>query len=167
MIKTEAEAVGRIVNQLRPDWPTQQVITIIGRDHQHRPMRDVLVALVWVATDPDSKTPARVTEDGPWWRAAAAQATIADKPTRMPVRTREACPTHPGYLRQRCAGCRADSLAAPGPVEYAELGITARQLAETPRPVLVRDRLADAWDQGRDADSGTANPYRRSAKDES
>src|SRR5690606_24893959 len=31
--------------------------------------RDVAVAMAWVAADPESKTPARVLEAGPWWAA--------------------------------------------------------------------------------------------------
>lgn len=69
MNRTEAARLAAAVNVLRPDWPTASLTTYLAA-HIHRPLRDVAVALVWVASDPDTKTPKRMDEAGPWWGAA-------------------------------------------------------------------------------------------------
>jgi hypothetical protein len=61
---------------LRPDWPQESLRTFIARDDQllaKRPYQDAAVALVFVALDPATKTPARVNEPGPWWRIGRAE----------------------------------------------------------------------------------------------
>lgn len=69
-------------NVLRPDWPTASLQTCLTR-HTHRPYHDLAVALVYVATDPASKTPARLNENGPWWRiTATGQETHLPPPVR-------------------------------------------------------------------------------------
>lgn len=70
----EAQRIARCINTLRPDWPIASLLTLLDRDDlKHRPRRDVLVALGWVACESESLTPARVLEAGPWWRAAAVE----------------------------------------------------------------------------------------------
>lgn len=66
MNRAEAEQVAAAITTIRPDWVKSSLVTILGR-HQHRIARDVMLALVWVAYDPDTKTPARIDLDGPWW----------------------------------------------------------------------------------------------------
>ena len=87
--------IGRIaaaMNQLRPDWPVKSLRTMLNNPLlKDRPRRDVCVALAWIACEPNTATPGRVLEAGPWWRAAAVEAT--GKP-------RDDLPT---YLR--CAVC--------------------------------------------------------------
>jgi hypothetical protein len=79
------------LNELRPDWPISSLTTWIRNNLATRSYRDAAVALAWVATDtkPDgtwaSDKPARVLEQGPWWRAAAAGesgVTVTRNPTR-------------------------------------------------------------------------------------
>ena len=83
MNRHEAEQVAAAINLIRGDWPTKQITTILGRSHQHRPARDALIALAWVAYDPDTQTPARIDAEGPWW-AAARTAGMPDAPRPTP-----------------------------------------------------------------------------------
>ena len=70
----EAERIANAINVLRPDWPVASLRTLLGRPElTRRPRRDVLVALAWVAAEPESQKPYRVLESGPWWAAAAAE----------------------------------------------------------------------------------------------
>lgn len=68
----EIARIAGAVSTLRPDWPTQSLITLLRTKLANRPRRDVAVALVWVACDSDTLTPARVLEAGPWWKATSA-----------------------------------------------------------------------------------------------
>lgn len=75
MDSEQADRIAAAVNMLRPDWPTRSIRKLLDRPTlAGRPLRDVAVALTWVACDPGSATPARVTTAGPWWTAAAAAA---------------------------------------------------------------------------------------------
>ena len=67
----EADRIAAATNQMRPDWPAASIRTLIRKNLQDRPRRDVAVALAWVACEANTATPARVLEQGPWWRAAA------------------------------------------------------------------------------------------------
>ena len=69
---TDTTRLAAIINCIRPDWPQASLTTHIVKHLSHRPFRDVLVALAWVAADPNTQTPARVLEQGPWWDAVAA-----------------------------------------------------------------------------------------------
>jgi hypothetical protein len=69
---TEITRLAAVINTLRPDWPQASLTTAIVKHLSHRPFRDVLIALAWVAADPNTQTPARVLEQGPWWDAVAA-----------------------------------------------------------------------------------------------
>jgi hypothetical protein len=86
----EMDRIAAAVSQLRPDWPTKSIRTLLSKPElASRARRDVAVALTWVACEPDSATPARVLESGPWWRAAAVEGTL----TRRHPSPDEACLT--------------------------------------------------------------------------
>jgi hypothetical protein len=92
----EAQRIAAAINQLRPDWPVASLVTLLARPgltHRHR--RDVAVALAWVACDADTRTPARVLEDGPWWTAVAERVGYRPPPFDTVCatcsRTREMC----------------------------------------------------------------------------
>lgn len=92
MNEHEITRIAAAMNHLRPDWPVKQLRTLLADAKiVDRPRRDVCVALAWVACETNTATPYRVLEAGPWWRAAAVEAT--GKP-------RDDLPT---YLR--CAVC--------------------------------------------------------------
>jgi len=69
------EAIGRLAfaaHTIRPDWPTTSVVSwLLDNPLPGRTEQDVTVALLWLAADPRTKTPARLAYDGPWWRAVA------------------------------------------------------------------------------------------------
>lgn len=109
MNRTDAERIAKATNIHRPDWPVQSLITILA-DQKHRVARDVAIAMTWIALDPDTRTPRRIAEDGPWWKAASPD--LAGPSTPRPPRSTEACKTHAGGWRDKCAGCAADQKAA-------------------------------------------------------
>jgi hypothetical protein len=69
----EAQRIAAAMHAARPDWPASSLLTLIRKKLIDRPRRDVFVALAWVASEPNSATPARVLEAGPWWRAVAVE----------------------------------------------------------------------------------------------
>jgi len=70
----EKDRIAAALHQLRPDWPTKSIRTLLDKPQiADRPRRDVVVALGWVACETATATPARVLEAGPWWRAAAIE----------------------------------------------------------------------------------------------
>lgn len=71
--QAETHRLAAAINALRPDWPLASLSTWIRTSLAERAYRDAAVALTWVACDPQSETPARVLEAGPWWRAAQAE----------------------------------------------------------------------------------------------
>lgn len=71
----ETERIAAAIHQLRPDWPAPSIRTLITKHLADRPRRDVTIALAWIACEPNTHTPARVLESGPWWQAAAIDGT--------------------------------------------------------------------------------------------
>ena len=87
----EKDRIAAAFNQLRPDWPTKSIRTLLDRDTlAGRPRRDVVVALGWIACETNTATPARVLESGPWWRAAATEGTSAHF---APLKPEQRCKT--------------------------------------------------------------------------
>lgn len=83
MIPTEIDRLAHAVSILRPDWPKASLRTFITANLAERPYRDAAVAFAFVSCDPDTRTPARVLEAGPWWAAckpadAPPPKTLAD-----------------------------------------------------------------------------------------
>lgn len=64
----EAERLAAAINNLRPDWPIPSLLTFIHK-RQHRPLLDLTIHLAWVAQLPETSTPARADQDGPWQHA--------------------------------------------------------------------------------------------------
>ena len=127
----ETERIAKAVNVLRPDWPVNSLITLMGKDQlKHRPRRDVLVALCWVASESNSHTPARVLEAGPWWKATQADGDTGGG-HKHPMRAGDPdeCRSHRGQHRDHCSGCRADSLVGDS----------------TPTPQRQRTGPTEAW----------------------
>jgi len=127
----EAERIAAAINVLRPDWPVRSLVTLLGKDQlKHRPRRDVLIALAWVASETNSHTPARVLEAGPWWKATQAEgATGGNHPHPLRAGDPDECRTHKGQHVNHCSGCAADNLGPrdddPGPPLPADMdGLT-------------------------------------------
>lgn len=115
--QVETERIAGAVAMLRPDWPAGSVKRYIqGRPELlNRPARDLALALVYVALDPASDTPARVSEAGPWWQILRGQVQAANAPDVGPGRGVERC-TQPGHEHEAahaCRACRSEAIARP------------------------------------------------------
>ena len=103
----EAARIAAAVNVLRPTWPTKSVQTLILERHAHRPARHVLLALMWCVLDPETKTPARIDNPGPWWDLTNPAPTTTG--TLTPPRVL-ACPDH-GHP-EPCPSCTTRPMTA-------------------------------------------------------
>lgn len=72
MTPTEVNQLAAVIWGIRPEWPSSSLQTFITKNLADKPYHLATVAFVACAVDPDTKTPARVLENGPWWKAAAA-----------------------------------------------------------------------------------------------
>ena len=68
LTRNEAERLAGAIHSLRPEWPAASLLTFLGK-HKDRPLLEITVELAWVAQLPETRTPARIAEDGPWKRA--------------------------------------------------------------------------------------------------
>lgn len=137
--RTEIERLAAAAHELRPDWPTASLVTWLKADHAHRAYRDVAVALAYVATDSETRTPKRMNETGPWWGVGPAAAGTTD------IRF-ERCqePGHSSFPAWNCSACRADEIAEtyrrdPVPPPRPDVVETTRRGAD-----LVRAAMAEA-----------------------
>lgn len=109
----EAQRIAAAANQLRPDWPTSSVLTLLRKNLMDRPRRDVAVALTWIACEPATSNPARVLESGPWWRAVAVEGTSpTTQGKRGPI-----C-VHCGHERPHCERRNSTDHAYEGPDDW-------------------------------------------------
>ena len=140
-LETERQRIAAAINQMRPDWPIKSLLTLLdGKQLANRPRRDVAVALAWIAADMDTKTPARVLEDGPWWRATTAaddRAWNAHQSTLRPPKRDEACRRHPGEWASACRGCAGDQHAG---TETPEQTHSEGRISEAGRRALEQMR---------------------------
>lgn len=101
MIQPEAEAISAAVHLIRDDWVAASMVTLLSR-HQHRSARDVLLALIYVALDPETEKPGRIDADGPWWRVTQIGKTT-ERPSYLlpqPPIPREPDPASPERIRE-------------------------------------------------------------------
>jgi hypothetical protein len=99
----ERQRLAAMANALRPDWHVKSLYTLLCLDVVvKRAYRDVALALAWIATDPETRTPARLHEPGPWW--GTPQAAGNGRPEAP--RTCPAChwPHRPGQACERREG---------------------------------------------------------------
>lgn len=132
MNPTQIQRLAAAVNALRPDWPTQSLTTFLHRNLETRDWRDTATAMAWIATDPDTRTPARVLEAGPWWP------TVADGPA-------------PASREPRCAGCgrtraghdAAEALVTSGKHDFETHTDAMRRTRPGRRPDATRNLRRD------------------------
>jgi hypothetical protein len=67
LTRQEGERLAQSINAMRPDWPVSSLLTLIGK-RKERALMDLALELMYVAIDPDTKSPARIDADGPWKR---------------------------------------------------------------------------------------------------
>lgn len=65
----EIQRVAAMANALRPEWRVDSLVTHLTANHGTRAYRDLAVAMAWICTDPDTESPGRLKEAGPWWDA--------------------------------------------------------------------------------------------------
>jgi hypothetical protein len=73
MTPQELDRCATVAALLRPEWPLGSLKTWFVKfsaKHAHRAYIDTLHAIVACYLDPATTTPARLAENGPWWRAA-------------------------------------------------------------------------------------------------
>jgi hypothetical protein len=111
MNENEIARIAAAIHELRPDWPVASLRSLLARHElASKSRRDVAVALAWVACEAESKTPARVIESGPWWRAANVE--HPDRTIRRPPQKHEECPRHVGEYSDFCRACVSERKAA-------------------------------------------------------
>lgn len=91
MNKDDVTRLAAALNQLRPDWGAPELRTFIWRNLAARPITDVAMALVLVALDPVTRTPARVLEAGPWWQATRPTASETGAPQPPHIASADTC----------------------------------------------------------------------------
>ena len=128
MEKLEAEKIAEIVGILRPDWPVKSTVGLIGNNLATRPFRDVLLAFVHIATDPESTSPGRILNPGPWWEIGRPATKPATKTTHVPEHP---CPDHPQHRSWACPECASDFAPMPDSVRTL-----LDEVRKRPRPVI-------------------------------
>ena len=112
MNRPEAEQISAAVSIIRPDWLQTSLIKMLEK-HQHRPARDVMLALVWCAYDPATDGPGRINQPGPWWdvaRLAGAESSRQPERYTPPVPVVAASPERIREIRQQAAAEHARSI---------------------------------------------------------
>lgn len=125
MNEHEIERIASAMHALRPDWLASSLRTLIAKKLADRPRRDVAVALTWIACEPNSHTPARVLESGPWWKAAGVEGTASQRDPWDPTRFCHVC--------QKSAHIGETDHEFETEIEYRR-----RVNAEPPKPRLPR-----------------------------
>ena len=132
MNRPEAEVIAAAVAIIRPEWYQTSLLKMLGKI-QHRPARQVALALVSLAYDPEVQSPGLLLHEGPHW----AVGHIGEATYTPPAAGEEQCRIH--GQRQPCGGCRADRLAIPAePIAPPEL-----ERAEGESLVQYARRIAD------------------------
>ena len=111
LTETETSRIADAIAAIRPDWPARSLRAFVANKLRDRTYADALVALVVVAADPTTDTPARVLEHGPWWTATRTNHTTT---TFTPGPGRSAACQRPGHEHEQanaCRACRAEALA--------------------------------------------------------
>jgi hypothetical protein len=105
-------------------------MAVLGDDRcRRRAYRDLFVAFVALALEPDSLKPTRIYADGPWWLAARPRAAEGGQNIRRPEPT-------------DCHHCHRPAHAnIPGDHDY--LAVRDFRPQPTPMPEQVRSQLKD------------------------
>lgn len=117
----EKDRIAAAFHQLRPDWPAKSLRTLLDRPVlTDRARRDVIVALGWVSAEENTSSPARVLENGPWWKAAGVTGEV----TKRHATTATACHTCGRELSDSC--CDAPTNRPAPSATYSEHAAQAR-----------------------------------------
>ncbi len=144
MTPTEIDRLADGFHHLRPDWPTQQLRTLLNTPAlRDRPRRDVLVALAWVAAESGTASPYRVLEAGPWWRAAGVDGTkSSNRDNPGPGERCSVCSLSQARCRQLWADDH-DFLAAAHAARRALTPDQAKAVTDELRDIAATHRTTD------------------------
>src|ERR1035437_5900042 len=101
----EIQRLAAMGKPIPPGGPLKFLLTLISREPPTKPYPDLAVALAWIATDAQTKTPARLSEAGPWWTATSMTEGAGPGQSRMQ------CAVHGEHHAGHCVEC----VAAGGP----------------------------------------------------
>ena len=90
MNQIQIERIAAAIHALRPDWPIPSLKKFVS-DRAHQPMTDLLVQLTIVAVDPETKTPARIDQDGPWKQALGYRPAEHNTSAHIPRASSDDC----------------------------------------------------------------------------
>ena len=137
----ELSRLSDMAQALRPEWPARTTRAFLARSMRNRTYADLALALAAVCADPESTSPARVEQPGPWWQAAKANTGRSSVPEVGPGRGVPACDRvgHEHETAHNCRACRAEELAeteadvaplrpAPPPAEITAVAERHRRL---------------------------------------
>jgi hypothetical protein len=141
--RDQIQKLATAANLLRPDWPTNSLVTYLMKAHAARPFQDLATALTFIALDPETKSPARLEQNGPWWKAVQVAAgsgpvTATPGPGDEPACDRVG---HEHELARNCRACAAERLAD---TEASEAPMVAAPAPAAIREVANRHRVRAA-----------------------
>lgn len=64
---SEITRIARAVIAVRPEWKMNEVYTYLDQRMRDRGFQELLIAAVWVASDPNTRKLVRLEASGPWW----------------------------------------------------------------------------------------------------
>lgn len=140
----ESARLAAAINLLRPDWPVPSIRTLIETKHLNRPVHDLAVALVWVATDPETRTPARINEAGPWWAVVAAgggqmsllcDRRLCDKCGGLHMESEDCMPRNPGWRPSRRDHIASVATEARRAIRAGGAALASRTRQSSPVPI--------------------------------
>ena len=71
--KPQAQALAELLHQLRPEWVTGSILTLLWEHRDDHPFPDLCAAAVAVANDSSKKTPKIIFMSGAHWHPQGAQ----------------------------------------------------------------------------------------------
>ncbi len=117
MNTTDIERLALAIHALRPDWAASSLRSFITNQLGDRPTYDATIALTVVALDSDSRTPARVLEQGPWWTILRPQRTETETPIPARYQPEHIEQAGPESVADYTAAIRAHLTATKPPPE--------------------------------------------------
>jgi len=95
----ERQRLAAMGNALRPDWPARSLYTLLTNDPAlaNRSYNELVCAAADCWSDPDTKTPKRLGEPGPWWIKH-----IAKSAKTLNANAIRRCPDCGGYHSPAC-----------------------------------------------------------------
>ncbi|MBF6671557.1 hypothetical protein [Glutamicibacter sp. FBE19] len=94
----QATMLAHILNNIRPDWTINSIITLLSKNRTIPSFADLTIAAITKAKDPTCKTPAPIMLPGKHW----------PETTRNQIPTGPECPDHTGHPANTCGPCTID-----------------------------------------------------------